>query len=171
MERSSVFTGVPGWGAVGIGCVALAAAATATLQSSPEDWLRVWLITAVAAGAIAVTAIRRKLSKAPVTEGSLRKFGLGLAPPLAAGAALTAVLASNAQWQLIPGVWLLLYGVGVITAGAYSVPIVPAMGLCFAVFGVAALLSPAAWADSWLAVGFGGLHIIFGTIIARRYGG
>lgn len=171
MARSSVFTGVPGWGTASIGCVALAAAAIAATQPTPEAWLQVWLVTAAAAVVISAVTITRKLKKAPATEGSLRKFGLGLAPPLAAGAVLTAVLASNAHWQLIPGVWLLLFGVGVITAGAYSVPIVPTMGVCFAALGVAAFLTPPDWADAWLATGFGGLHIIFGTIIARRYGG
>ncbi len=84
---------------------------------------------------------------------------------------LTGVLASGAHWELIPGVWLLLYGVGVVTAGAYSVRIVPVMGLCFSARGVGAFLSPATWADGWLAAGFGGLHIIFELIIARHHGG
>jgi hypothetical protein len=49
--------------------------------------------------------------------------------------------------------------------------VVPMMGLCFMFAGMVALLSPAAWANSIMAAGFGGLHIVFGTIIARRYGG
>lgn len=171
MERSSVFTGVPGWGTAATGCLALGAATLASSRTSPEAWLGVWLSTAVMAMAIAGTTTTRKLKKAPATEGSLRKFGFGLAPPLAAGAVLTAVLTSSAQWHLLPGVWLLLYGVGVVTAGAYSIRIVPIMGLCFAALGVGAFLSPATWADGWLAAGFGGLHIIFGLIIARHHGG
>jgi hypothetical protein len=171
MERSSVFTGVPGWGTAATGCLALGAATLASSQTSPEAWLQVWLSTAVVVMAIAGTTTTRKLKKAPATEGSLRKFGFGLAPPLAAGAVLTAVLTSSAQWHLLPGVWLLLYGVGVVTAGAYSIRIVPVMGFCFAALGVGAFLSPATWADGWLAARFGGLHIIFGLIIARHHGG
>ncbi len=60
---------------------------------------------------------------------------------------------------------------GIVTGGAYSVRVIPVMGLCFMLFGVATFLAPADWANSMLAAGFGGLHILFGTIIARRYGG
>ena len=45
------------------------------------------------------------------------------------------------------------------------------MGGCFMATGVAALAAPAAWGDWFMAIGFGGLHILFGIIIARRHGG
>ncbi len=37
--------------------------------------------------------------------------------------------------------------------------------------GAAAFLAPPMWANAFLAFGFGGLHIVFGLLIARRYGG
>jgi hypothetical protein len=39
------------------------------------------------------------------------------------------------------------------------------------VLGAVALFCPASWGDALLAAGFGGLHIVFGSVIARKYGG
>lgn len=173
MERASAFTAVSGWGQVISGVTALAAAAVAAQQSSPLGWLRVWLaegIIAVVIGLLACTwkANRRGL---PLFSGPARKVALGLAPPLVAGAFLTFVLFRAGLQAALPAAWLLLYGAGIMTGGAYSVSIVPVMGLCFMLVGSLAVLGPAAWGNWFLAAGFGGLHIIFGFLIARRHGG
>jgi hypothetical protein len=41
----------------------------------------------------------------------------------------------------------------------------------FMALGVAAFIAPAGWGNVFMAAGFGGLHIIFGGIIARKHGG
>ena len=173
MERASAFTAVSGWGQVISGVTALAAAAVAAQQSSPLGWLRVWLaegIIAVVIGLLACTwkANRRGL---PLFSGPARKVALGLAPPLVAGAFLTFVLFRAGLQAALPAAWLLLYGAGIMTGGAYSVSIVPVMGLCFMLVGSLTVLGPAAWGNWFLAAGFGGLHIVFGFLIARRHGG
>ncbi len=170
MERSAVFTAVPGWGTTVVGLIALSAAAVAALQR-PESWLYVWLGAAAAAGAVAAAATAYKLRRSPLDDGPFRKFALSLAPPFVAAAFLTFILWQRGDFGLLPGVWLLLYGVGIVTGGAYSVRVVPVMGLCFMLLGAAAMSSPPEWANGFLAAGFGGLHILFGLIIARRYGG
>jgi hypothetical protein len=94
-----------------------------------------------------------------------------MAASLAAGAALTYALWTTRDFTAMAPLWLLLYGVGVLAGGMFSVPAVRAMGVCFMATGIAAVLTPPSWSHAWLAVGFGGLHIGFGAYIARHHGG
>ena len=173
LEQAGSFTAVPGWGGVLMGVTALGAAALAARQTSPRGWLLVWLAEAALAFALGLAAMARKARAAgqPLLSGPARKFALTLSPPLAAGALLTAVLYPSELALRLPGLWLLLYGAGVVTGGAFSVRVVPLMGLCFMLLGLVALFGPVAWGNTLLGAGFGGLHIIFGLVIARRYGG
>jgi hypothetical protein len=173
MERAGSFTAVSGWGVAAIGGTALIAAAFASRQESVAAWLWVWSVEAVFALGIAVWTVARKarLAGVPLLVGPGRKVALSLAPMLAAGAVLTAVLFAREMTAALPGMWMLLFGAGVVAAGSNSVRIVPVMGASFMLLGTLAFLLPAGWGDALMAVGFGGLHLLFGTLIARRYGG
>lgn len=173
MERASAFTGVPGWGQVAIGFTALLAAFVAANQVTFKAQLAVWIAEAVVALLIAGWSMDRKARRVqmPLLTGPGRKVAFSLSPPLFVGGLLTVVLYRAGLTNAIPGVWLLLYGTGVVAGGMFSVSIVPIMGLCFMALGAAALFMPPSLANWFLAAGFGGFHIIFGIIIARRYGG
>jgi hypothetical protein len=173
MERAGSFTAVPGWGGVLLGVTALIAALVASRQAETERWLAVWILAAFVSVAIAGWAVAAKAKRAglPLRSGPGRKFVLSFLPPVAAGVVLTFALSAAGAEEMIPALWLLLYGAGVVTAGTFSVRVVPVMGVCFMLMGAAALLLPASWGDLIMAAGFGGLHIVFGLIIARRYGG
>ena len=173
MERSAAFTAVSGWGQVLLGATAIFAAWLAARQATPFGWLRVWLAEGMLAVAIALLTCTWKANRRglPLFSGPARKVALGLAPPLVAGALLTFLLFRAGLQSALPATWLLLYGAGIMTGGAFSVQIVPIMGLSFMLIGGLAVLGPAAWGDWFLAAGFGGLHIIFGFLIARRHGG
>ena|SRR5437867_836568 len=173
MERATAFTAVPGWGQVAIGITALVAAYLAAIEPNEKRWLVTWLVEAIIALLIAGWSMDRKAraTGTPLLSGPARKVAFSLSPPLIVGALLTAVLFRSRITSIIPGVWLLLYGTGVVTGGMFSVSIVPLMGICFMLLGGAALFAPAQWANGLLAAGFGGLHIIFGIVIARKYGG
>lgn len=173
MERATSFTAVPGWGGVAIGASALLATPIAMRQSTTRAWLMIWLVEALLALAIGGWTMQRKAraGESTVLSGPGRKFALSLLPPLLAGAVLSVVLYRAHAFFALPGLWLLLYGTGVVTGGAFSVRIVPVMGLCFMALGILALSAPAAYGNWFMAAGFGGLHIVFGIIIARRHGG
>lgn len=173
MERAGSFTAVSGWGQVVIGVTGALAAWLASRQGNAVNWLATWAVAAVVSMGVGVvtTAMKARAIGEPIRSGPGRKFVLSLAPPLLAGAVLTAVLFAAGDWALLPGMWLLLYGAGIVTAGTNSVRVVPVMGFSLMAVGVAALLAPAAWGDAFMAAGFGGLHVVFGTLIARRYGG
>ncbi len=173
MERAGSFTAVPGWGGILMGLSALAGGWLASRQSTVEGWLAVWFGEGMLAMAIGIVAIVRKAQR--INQNLLsapgRKFVLSFAPPLAAAAVITAALYRLHQPDTIPAVWLLAYGAGVMTGGAFSARVIPAMGACFMAVGGLAALAPPAWGNAFLMAGFGGLHILFGAIIARRYGG
>ena len=173
MERATPFTGISGRGEMAIGVTALIASVIAAQQPTFKAWLAVWMAEAFISLLIAGWSMDRKARKAqmPLVSGPGRKAVFSLAPPIIAGGLLTIVLVRVGLTSAIPGVWLLLYGTGVITGGMFSVRAVPAMGLCFMVLGAIALFSPAAWANYLMATGFGGLHLLFGAIIVRKYGG
>jgi hypothetical protein len=173
MERAGSFTAVPGAGGVLMGATAMAAAWMAASQPSPVRWLAVWGAEAILALLIGLVAAARKSARAkmPLLSAPGRKFIAAFVPSMAAGALLTWVLFRTGPIAVLPGVWLLLYGAGVVASGAASVRIVPLMGACFMALGGVALLGPVSWGNPLLAAGFGGLHILFGVIITVKYGG
>jgi hypothetical protein len=173
MERSSSFTAVPGWGQVITGVTALAAAYLAAHQPNARGWLITWLVEALISLLIAGWSLDRKAraTQTPLLSGPGRKVAYSLSPPMLVGALLTVLLYRAGMMSAVPGMWLLLYGTGVVTGGMYSVDIVPVMGTCFMVLGAVGIFAPAAWGNWLMAAGFGGLHITFGSVIARKYGG
>jgi hypothetical protein len=173
MERAGAFTAVPGWGGALMGCVALAAAMVAHRAPRDGRWVSIWVGAAALAFAIGVAAIVRKSRRSgmPLFGGVSRRFYLGLGAPLAVGVLLTGALTARGAVDLLPGVWLLLYGAAILSAGVASVPLVPTLGYCFMAVGACALFLPAAWGDGFMAFGFGVLQIVFGVAIGRRHGG
>ncbi|MBV9404609.1 MAG: hypothetical protein JO211_04645 [Acidobacteriaceae bacterium] len=173
MERAASFTAVPGWGGALVGVTAIGAGMAALGQSSRNQFF-IWLAEAILALIVAFSAVRLKsnrLSLPFLQSRAARRALLSFMPPLMAGAILTVVLYRLALFDIMPGLWLLLYGAAVVTGGAFSVRIVPVMGLCFMSVGFIALLAPAWCGNALLTLAFGGLHLVFGIVIARRHGG
>jgi len=173
MERSASFTAVSGRGGVVMGLVALLAAVLAGNDAGRDTWVAIWMVAATVSLGLALLLVARKARDAGLTllSGPGRKFAWNVTPPLVVGGLLTVALLRAGASELLPATWLLLYGTGVVTGGAFSVRIVPLMGLAFMALGTAALFASPALGNAFMAVGFGGLHIVFGAIIWRKYGG
>jgi hypothetical protein len=173
MERSTSFTAVPGYGGMLMGATGVAAALIAHQQIYLRDWLIVWLTEAFLAAAIGFLAMwqKSKIAKTSLFSTPARKFAFGFTPPLVCGVAITLGLWRYEHYEVMAPVWMLCYGAAVVTGGAFSVKIVPVMGWIFIVLGAAAFALPAYFGNYLMAASFGLLHIVFGAIIARRYGG
>ncbi len=173
MERTSTFTAVPGWGAVGMGVFALIAAYVASIATTRDAWLSTWMVVAISAASLGSVALVRKSKKAntPLFSGSGRKFLASFVPPLFVGAVMTIALWRAGEADLLPGTWMLMYGASVVAGGAYSVRIVPVMGALFLLIGGCTLFLPHTWGNGLMALSFGGLHITFGLLIAKYHGG
>ena len=173
MAQAGSFTAVSGWGQIVVGAVALLTAFVASRAPAAETQVRYWLAAAGVSMVVAACAmaLKARATRTPLLSGPGRKFASCFAPPLVAGAILTIVLYRAALFDLLPAVWLLLFGTAVMTGGAFSVRAVPVMGLCFMALGVAAFAGPPSLGNLLLAAGFGVVHVAFGIIIAVKYGG
>jgi len=172
MEEAGSFTTVSGWAQVASGVVGLAAAGLAHGRT-PRAWLAVWIGAAAIGFVLAISGMVRKARRqgVPAFAGPARRFALSFCLPLVAGAGITVALDRSGLHDFLPGTWLLLFGVGVASGGAFSVRVVPVMGLSFMALGLVALFGPPALGEALMALGFGGLLIGFGVVIARRHGG
>lgn len=172
LESAGAFTAVSGWGQAIVGATAIGAAVVASRQPSRERWLLTWLAEALLAVTIAGIAMVAKARRKglPLFAGASRRFWAGFTAPLFAGVLLTAALYARGIYDLMPAVWLLLFGAAVVGGGAVSVPLVRAMGAAFLILGAIAVFVRGA-PDVLLAAGYGGILIGFGIPIARKHGG
>jgi hypothetical protein len=173
MERASSFTAVPGYGGIFMGVTAIAAAVIANFQPLIRDWLAVWLIEAVLAFAVGLFAMwqKSKIAKIPLNSAPAKKFAKSFLPPLVCGVVITLGLWQFEHFEAMIPVWILLYGAAVVTGGSFSVRAVPIMGWCFIAVGAIAFFIPAEFGNAMMALSFGILHIVFGIIIGRKFGG
>lgn len=173
MERSAHFTAIPGYGGALMGATAIGAAIIAQNQPTIREWLVTWLVEAILAFVIGLFAMWQKAKNAgdSLVSAPARKFALAFAPPLVAGVVLTTLFYFKGLFAFMPTVWLTLYGAAVATGGAYSVKIVPIVGWIFIALGLVSVFLDARFGNLLMAFGFGVLQIVFGLIVARKYGG
>lgn len=173
MERSAVFTSVPGYGGIFMGATAIAAAVIANSQPLIRDWLMVWLIEAFLAAGIGFFAMwqKSKITKTSLFSVPARKFALNFLPPILCAIFITLGLWRFGHFEVMIPIWILLYGAAIVCGGANSVKIVPVAGWFFIALGAIAFFLPAGFGNVFMGLSFGILHIVFGAIVAWKYGG
>lgn len=156
-----------------MGVIGMLAAVMVSLPGFAPHWLWIWLVAAVVALLLGGALVARQITQRGRSRyfGPARKFLLCLCPALFAGAVLTWVLVAVGMSDVVPGMWLLLYGCAVLSAstviGAAVARHVCIMGSAFVVLGMLTFVLPATAHVVMLGLGFGVLHIAFGVLIGR----
>ncbi len=161
---------VPGSAGIAMGAVGVLTALLVSLKPLAEHWLQIWLVAGLVAIAFGTALmVHQVLARGTALyRGPLRKFLMCLCPPLLVGAVLTWQLWLRADFTLIPGIWLLMYGCAVMAASTLTRRALAVMGALLAVLGVIALRVPVNFQNAVLGLGFGGLHLLFGILIGGR---
>jgi hypothetical protein len=159
----------PGSAGIVIGLVGVIAVLLAAGPWSAH-WLAIWIAAAPLASLMGamVMARQQRLQGRGLFGVTVRRFVLCLAPALLAGAVLTAADLYDGNLRIVPGTWLLLYGCAVMAASATTIRLVAWLGGLFVLLGITALLLPMSTHNLILGVGFGGLHLVFGTYLVGR---
>lgn len=189
MEMSSEHKLLPDWAAIGGGTFVLGAvAATWSLTGSGDVQQVLYLpplqklaVTAVwaAAGALSLVlywGLAAKESKRLGVSLQARPTRLArqaMGPAVLVAAVLTLRLVIDRQYDLVPAVWMLAYGVALYNAGLFSSEEPRLLGLAFLVSGIVALLALPGHGLWLAALTFGGYHIAFGAYVlsGRAAGG
>jgi hypothetical protein len=171
--ESSSSMDVPGMAGIVMGIVGVLAAAVVSLPRCAAHWLGIWLAAAAIALALGGALVARQIAQRGRARylGPVRKFLLCLCPALFAGAVLTLVLGTAGLTNIIPGMWLLLYGCAVLSASTVTIAgiarLVSIMGALFVALGLMTFALPTVAHTAMLGFGFGVLHIVFGFLIGR----
>lgn len=173
IEAAQTFTTIPGKGCIAMGAAGLLAAALEILPLLDGHWLPLWLAAAVLSAAVALYFMEEKARSQGLSlrRAVATRFFLTLAPSFVAGGVLTVALMDVVGREVIAGIWLLLYGVGIAACGLFSIGIVLIAGFAFMGLGTVALAAPSEWAPWLLGAGFGGIHLVLGALIVRDHGG
>lgn len=164
---------VPGMAGIVMGAIGILATLVTSLPRFAAFWLPVWLVFAGIALLVGGAMMAREAAQSGHARylGPVRKFLFCLCPALLAGAVLTLVLWHAGSTNLIPGVWLLLYGCAVLSASTVTIArtmrLICIMGALFMLLGLLAFAAPVSSHILILGMGFGALHSIFGALIGQ----
>lgn len=186
MIRSSRFISLSGLSGVFAGITALAGAYWAHKEigdylnsNEPYDiWdlefnlLKIGLIVLLVAltGGLLLTLRQTKKKNLPFWDHSTKNLLLNLAIPLFSGGLfiLALLFVHPNTYGLIAPSCLVFYGLALVNASKYTYSDIRYLGFCEIVLGLVALFNIGYGLYFW-AIGFGLLHILYGTIMYFKY--
>ena len=181
LEAAGQFTAVPGKCLMAAGLMALSGVAfnafyTGAPWSSGEHQalaLDTWGFVLGTSIAIVSYGIYRKTQQTRTTiqPPLVRKLLWSLCPALFVGGILTHLAVRTYSLDWLPAIWLGCYGTAVTNGGQVSVAPVRYMGVSLLAAAAGAALSPHGMGLTWLAIGFGWIHLVYGAYIAWRHNG
>lgn len=195
MERSSRFISLSGLSGVAAGIFALIGAAAvyvyfdifpfdenlvyysdvvASKKKWGIDYLTFFFLDAAfvfifaVAGGIFFTTRKAKQKGQKIWDKVTQKLLLNLLIPLAAGGIFCLALLKHGQFGLVAPATLVFYGLALVNGGKYTLSDIHYLGLSEIVLGLIALFYIGYGLEFW-AIGFGILHIIYGTVMYFKY--
>jgi hypothetical protein len=165
MERSTRYTNLSGHAGIAAGALTLLGSGLRHWYDMPflPTWLGVLLAACVAN--VLFAAGMARANGEPLWTRQAQTVLLSLTPAFAAGLVLTAVLARMGLDLLLPGVWMLLWGVGALAMSFFTPRIISLLGVAFMVAGVLALFAPPANDALSMAMTFGAIHLVYGGVL------
>lgn len=182
MERSSKFISLSGLSGILAGVYALAGSGaayfmmnnrTGQAENYTEYTLRFSVIAVVVLLASVLTGLLLSSHKAQKTGQQIwgptsRALLFQMVVPLLTGGLLIILFLSRGNIDMIAAACLIFYGLALISASSYTFTDIKFLGLCDVVLGLIAAIYPDYSLLLW-AIGFGALHIVYGSIMYLKY--
>lgn len=165
MERGTQYTHLSGHAGIAAGGLTLLGSFLRMRFNTP--FLPTWLGVLVAASAstILFTAALHRANGEPLWTRQARTVTFALLPSLVAALIFTAVLSRVGQQALLPGVWMLMWGVGALGMSFFTPRVISALGATFLAAGTVTLVTGITNDALAMALTFGAIHLAYGTIL------
>jgi len=181
MEQSSKFLSLSGLSGVSTGLVGIAAAALAQwkMNAAESGGSAAGLPTFLLAGSVLTLCVALGLAvyfsvrmarkkELPLWSSTTKSLLVNLFIPLAAGGFFCLILLYHDLPLLIAPSMLIFYGLALLNAGKYTLREIRYLGMSELVLGLAASVWLSLGLVFW-GMGFGVLHIVYGTIMYFKY--
>ncbi|MDF2431212.1 MAG: hypothetical protein JWP44_843 [Mucilaginibacter sp.] len=125
------------------------------------------LIVSLGCG-IFLTMRKAKRKSQPIWGNTSRLILFHLATPLVTGGILILIFIHRGYYGIVAPVSLIFYGISLVSASNFTLTLVKYLGLCEIILGLIAACLPGYGLLFW-AIGFGLLHIIYGSLMYLKY--